>query len=78
MNNYLYDEHFLKELHQYHTQAIYARITALSWDESPLERIEGKITGGSINIDGKSAVRRTCSLTMVSNDVNIKNYYWGI
>ena len=78
MNNYLYDEHFLKELHQYHTQTIYARITALSWDESPLERVEGKITGGSINIDGKSAVRRTCSLTMVSNDVNIKNYYWGI
>nr|DAG21687.1 MAG TPA: protein of unknown function DUF5047 [Caudoviricetes sp.] len=36
------------------------------------------MTGGSINIDGSSAVRRTCSLTLVANNVNITDYYWGL
>ena len=78
MNKYLYDEEFLKLLSKHHTKTTYARITALSWDELPLERIEGKITGGTVNLDGSSALRRTCSLTMISNEVNIQNYYWGL
>jgi hypothetical protein len=40
----------------------------MTFDELPIETIEGKITTGSINIDGSSAVRRSCSLTMVTND----------
>jgi hypothetical protein len=44
----------------------------------PVEYIEGKVTGGSINIDGTSCVRRTCSLSMIANDVNINDYYWGL
>lgn len=78
MNDYLYDNEFLKQLNKYHTKVNYARITALSWEENPLERIEGKITAGTVNIDGNSAIQRTCSLTMVSNDVNIQDYYWGL
>lgn len=46
-------------------RAIYVRIIALTKDELPLQTIEGKATGGSINIDGTSSLRRTCSLTMV-------------
>ena len=56
---------------------IFARITALTMDELPVEYIEGKVTAGSINIDGASAVRRTCNLTMVAKDVNINEFYWG-
>jgi len=30
-----------------------------------------------MNIDGTSAVRRSCSLTIVSSRVDINEYYWG-
>jgi len=36
------------------------RVTLLSWDELPIKRIQGKVTGDFINIDGNSIVRRTC------------------
>jgi hypothetical protein len=44
----------------------------------PLEQIEGKVTSGSINIDGASAIRRTCSLSLVAKDLNINEIYWGL
>ena len=78
IKNPLLDKEFLVQLDQYPHKETYAKITALSFDELPLEYIEGKITGGSINIDGTSAVRRTCNLSLVANEVNINNFYWGI
>jgi hypothetical protein len=71
------DKDFLYELNQYRHKEIYARIISLNYSEDPLETIEGKITGGSINIDGNSAVRRTCSISMIAKDVNIHSYYWN-
>jgi hypothetical protein len=47
-------------------------------NELPQDYIEGKITTGSINIDGNSSVRRTCNLTMVSDNKELKDFYWGI
>ena len=78
MNNPLLDKNFLKELDEHKSHEIYARITALSTKELPIEYIEGKVTGGSINIDGTSAVRRTCNLSMIAQDVNINEFYWGL
>lgn len=78
MNNPLLDKNFLKELDNFRSHEIYARITALSVKELPIEYIEGKVTGGSINIDGTSAVRRTCNLSMVAQNVNINEFYWGL
>ena len=46
---------------------IYAKIISLDFYENPIESIEGKVTGGNINIDGNSSVRRSCSLTLVSD-----------
>jgi hypothetical protein len=63
--NALLDKDFLKKLDDYNSKEIYARITALTIDEYPLETIEGKVTGGTVNIDGASAIRRTCSLSLV-------------
>ena len=60
---YLNDTDFLKSLYDSHLLEKYFKITILDWDENPLREIEGLITGGNINLDGKSAVRRTCSLT---------------
>lgn len=76
--NPLFDQDFLKELFENKNRTIFARITALTKEELPIEFIEGKVTGGSINIDGSSAVRRTCSLTMVAKEVNINDFYWGL
>ena len=56
----------------------YARIISLTQDEAQIEEIQGQVTQGSINIDGKSAVRRSCSLTLVATDVNINDFYWGL
>jgi hypothetical protein len=74
----LYNKEFLLELDKSKNKTIYARITALKFNESPIEYIEGRVTGGSINIDGASAVRRTCSLTMVAQDFDYNDYYWGL
>ena len=76
--NALLDKDFLKQLDSFNNRETYARITALSVDELPLELIEGKIISGSINVDGASALRRTCSVSLVAQDVNINDFYWGL
>ena len=78
MKNPLLDIDFLSKLILYRQREVYARITALTLDELPIEYIEGKVTGGSVNVDGNSAVRRTCSLTMIAKEVNINDFYWGL
>ena len=72
------DEEFLKVLDAHKEREIYARIIALSFQEEPLEQIEGRVTQGSINIDGASAVRRTCSLSLVADEFDTKDFYWGL
>lgn len=76
--SYLLDIDFLTKLQSFRHREIYARVTCLSWEEQPIEWIEGKVTGGSINIDGNSAVRRTCSLNLIAKEVNINNFLWGL
>ena len=61
IGNPLFDVDFLTKLTSHRNRETFARITALTLDERPIELIEGKVTGGSVNVDGKSAVRRTCS-----------------
>ena len=76
--NALLDKDFLRELDNYKHREIYARITALTVDELPIEMIEGKVSGGNISIDGASAVRRTCSLSLIAEDIDINGFYWGL
>lgn len=78
ITNPLFDIDFLQKLVSKNEREIYARITALDVNELPIEHIEGKITDGTINVDGKSIIRRTCNLTMVASDVNINEFYWGL
>lgn len=78
MANPLLDRDFLKELDQIQEKEIYAKIISLTLDEEPLQEITGSATGGSISIDGSSAVRRTCNLTMVTDQVNVNSFYWGL
>lgn len=76
--NPLLDQFFLKKLYKQKNKVVYAKIVSLNSYEEPIEEITGIATGGSVNIDGNSAVRRTCSLTLVANDISLTDYYWGL
>lgn len=73
-----YDKEFLLKLDANREKETFARIVALSFQEEPIELIEGRVTQGSINIDGSSAVRRTCSLTLTAQELNINEFLWGV
>lgn len=76
---YNYSTDFLKQLDKEHNRTTHVRITSLSLNDIPMERIEGRITGGSINIDGKSAIRRSCSLSLLAqeDDTIVTDIYWA-
>lgn len=77
-NNPLLDTNFLRQLDKENQKEIFAKIISLNLDEEPIEQIEGRVTGGSINIDGSSSVRRSCSLSLIAENVNINDFYWGL
>ena len=77
-SNPLLDFDFLYELDKEHNKKVYARITSLNVNNYPNESIEGITTAGTITIDGSSSVRRVCSLTVTTNQMNINNIYWGL
>ena len=77
MKNPLLDKEFIELLEKTNSREIYAKIINLTLDEYPIEEIQGKVSQGNLNIDGSSAVRRTCSLTMIADRVNINEYYWS-
>ena len=74
----LLDKEFLHELDSYRNRITYARITSLTLDSYPIESVEGVVTDGNVTVDGNSAVRRICSLTMTTKNVNLNNVYWGV
>lgn len=79
MNNPLLDKLFLKELDKNREKEVWGKIIALTIDEKPVEEITGKVMpGGSINVDGTSSVRRSCSLNLVAKEININDFYWGL
>ena len=65
---YLKDSSFLKILDKSNNKEQFIKITALTFDERPIKSIEGLITGGSLNFDGKSSVRRTGSISVLADD----------
>ena len=73
--SYLYDSDFLKQVDLQKNKEQLAKITVLDWAENPIQDITGIVTGGSLNIDGSSAVRRTCNLNIYIKDTenNITN-----
>lgn len=66
--DYLTDEEFLLEFDAIHLKEQYAKITILDWLENPIKDIQSIVTGGNISIDGQSAVRRTCNLSVFINE----------
>jgi hypothetical protein len=58
----LLDKDFLKSLDEYNIREVYAKIISINDDELPIQEIVGSVASGSVKIDGKSSMRRTCSL----------------
>ena len=65
---YLKDSTFLKKFDETKLKEQYVKLVVLSFDEKPIQQIQGKITGGSFTIDGSSGMRRTGNLTMIADD----------
>ena len=75
----LLDKEFLKQLDHSLNKTKYVRWIALDKDERPIETIEGRATGGSINIDGASKKQRTCSgITLLGQDLKINDTNWAM
>lgn len=72
---YLDDKNFLKRLDTEIRKVQYVRINILDFrTEAPIASIEGIATGGSVNANGTSNVRRTmsCSLLVVKNGIYLQ------
>ena len=65
---YLKDSSFLQIIDRMKVKEQYVKITVLDFQENPIREIQGKVVSGSVNLDGKSSVRRTCNLTMVADE----------
>lgn len=68
---YVSDEAFLKRLDEQRNRIDYIEITVLDLDEAPIQAIQGRVTQGSINVNGDSSVRRTAQLTFVIENRDI-------
>ena len=73
---YLNDPDFLTEIVSSNNNVYYTKISVLNWDQQLLKEITGKITSGSITIDGKSSIRRTGTIAFVlqENDQDASSF----
>ncbi len=62
--SYLNNPDFLMKAFQERSLYQYIKITVLSFAERPIKEIQGKVTSGTLNINGDSSVRRTANLSV--------------
>ena len=66
---YLKDSAFLKKFDKIKLKEQFVKIVVLTFDtEQPIAEIQGKVTGGSISLNGDSAMRRTCNINLIVDD----------
>ena len=69
MYEFLKDKLFLHELDNLHLKNQYIKITVLSWNEDPIQEVQGRVTsGGTISINGNSSLKRTCNLSIYAEE----------
>ena len=64
----LKDASFLRKLDLENIKTFYVRILVLDKNELPLRAIEGRVSTGSISIDGSSSIRRSGSITFLAEE----------
>ena len=70
---YSKDLDFLLEVQKQKIREEFVKIVILDWLEHPIKEIQGVINGGNISINGKSAVRRTCTLNAILTENQFAN-----
>lgn len=65
---YLKDSTFLKEFDKIRLKEQFVKLIVLTFDEQPIEEIQGRVVSGSFNLDGTSPMRRTGSINLITND----------
>ena len=78
MSNVLLDKDFLKRLDEWHEREVFVKLISLDFAENPRAEIQGYATGGSINVDGSSAVRRTCNLSLITTNTKVNELDWAL
>lgn len=75
MFEYLNDYVFLQAIDKMKIKVQYAKIILLNFKEEPIKEIQGKITSGSLSVNGSASIRRTINLSMLANinNSNIEN-----
>lgn len=69
---YLKDINFLKNFDELHLKEQYVKITILDWNENSIKEIQGQVVSGSLNVDGQSSIRRTCSINFIADIAQVK------
>ena len=64
----LKDASFLRKLDLENIKTFYVKILVLDKNELPLRAIEGRVSTGSISIDGSSSIRRSGSITFLAEE----------
>lgn len=77
INNYKYlkDISFLEKIYSSKIAEHYAKVIVLNWKEEPIQEIQGRVVTGSLNIDGSSAMRRTCNITFYAESLKDSNIF---
>ena len=75
---YLKDPSFLKKFDEIKLKEQYVKIVTLSFDEKPIQEIQGRVVSGNFSLDGSSGMRRTANISLIVDDqdgnvTNIKN-----
>ena len=65
---YLKDSVFLKKFDELKLKEQYVKLIVLTFDEMPIQEIQGKVTGGNFTLDGSSGMRRTGNLSMIADE----------
>lgn len=63
-----YPQELLNALMEMELRESYVKIELLDWNENFIQELQGIVTTGSISIDGKSSMRRSCNFTMILPD----------
>lgn len=71
-----YDKEFLKELVEFPHRNVFVKLSLLNIGGELIEEIQGVATGGSINIDGSSSMRRSCNISLISENINFNDQEW--
>lgn len=68
---YLKNSIFLKNFDKLKLKEQHVKLIVLTFDQRPIQEIQGRIVSGNFTLDGSSSMRRTGSLNMIADDYEI-------